>query len=143
MYENPDDSVLKEILTKKRIVAVVGVSDNSERDSYRVAGYLQKHGYRVIPVNPNINGELLGEKVYPDLSSVPGPIDIVDIFRRSEEVPSLVETAISLKPAVIWLQLGVINEKVSAMIDKREIVLVMDRCIKKEHSRLFSDSNSI
>jgi len=125
MFQNPGDEVIKK----------VGISDKKERDSYRVSQYMQENGYRIIPVNPKLN-EVLEEKAYPDLSSIPEQVDIVNIFRRSEEVPGVVKEALSLNPAAIWLQLGVISEEAAVLAQAQGIQVIMDRCIKIEHCRL-------
>jgi len=138
VFKNPGDQVIKELLTKSRTVAVVGLSNKPERDSYQVAEYLQKHGYRVIPVNPVLS-EVLGEKAYPDLASIPEPVDIVNVFRRSEEVPAVVSAALPVKPAAIWLQLGVVNGEAAAVVGKQGVAVIMDRCIKIEHNRLLGE----
>ncbi|MEW6425164.1 MAG: CoA-binding protein [Bacillota bacterium] len=135
MFQNPDDREIKDLLTKNKTIAVVGLSDKPERDSYRVAQYMQEKGYRIIPVNPRLK-EVLGEKAYPDLTSLPGPVDIVNVFRRSEEVPGVVKDALAAKPAVIWLQLGVVNEEAALFAQSQGVQVVMDRCIKIEHARL-------
>lgn len=135
MFQNPGNEEIKKILSGKKTIAVVGISDKKERDSYRVSLYMKENGYRIIPVNPKIN-EVLGEKAYPDLSSIPEPVDIVNVFRRSEEVPGVVAEAVSLNPAAIWLQLGVINEEAALLAQKKGIKVIMDRCIKIEHCLL-------
>ncbi|MEW6274443.1 MAG: CoA-binding protein [Bacillota bacterium] len=135
MFQNPDDREIKDLLTKNKTIAVVGLSDKPERDSYRVAQYMQEKGYRIIPVNPRLK-EVLGEKAYPDLASLPEPVDIVNVFRRSEEVPGVVKDALAAKPAVIWLQLGVVNEEAALFAQSQGVQVVMDRCIKIEHARL-------
>lgn len=135
MFQNPGDQEIKDLLTQSKTIAVVGLSDKPERDSYRVAQYMQEQGYRIIPVNPRVK-EVLGEKAYPDLAAVPGPVDIVDVFRRSEEAPGVVKEALLLKPAAVWLQLGVISEEAAALAREQGVPVVMNRCIKIEHSRL-------
>ncbi|MEW5898028.1 MAG: CoA-binding protein [Bacillota bacterium] len=135
MFQNPGDQEIKDLLTRSKTIAVVGLSDKPERDSYRVAQYMQEKGYRIIPVNPRVK-EVLGEKAYPDLAAVPGPVDIVNVFRRSEEAPGVVKEALALKPAAVWLQLGVISEEAAALARDQGVPLVMDRCIKIEHGRL-------
>jgi len=135
VFQNPDDREIKDLLTKNKTIAVVGLSDKPERDSYRVAQYMQEKGYRIIPVNPRLK-EVLGEKAYPDLASLPEPVDIVNVFRRSEEVPGVVKDALAAKPAVIWLQLGVVNEEAALFAQSQGVQVVMDRCIKIEHARL-------
>lgn len=121
------DKVLKQYHT----VAVVGVSSNPERPSYRVADFLKKRGYRVIPVTPK-GDTIIGEKVYPDLASIPDPVDVVDIFRRSEDIPPIVEDAIKAGAKVIWMQEGIINEDAAKKARKAGLVVVMDHCMKKE-----------
>jgi len=124
-----------EILRSARTVAVVGLSGKRYRPSYGVAEYLKREGYRVIPVNPE-ETEVLGEKCYPDLDSVPGEIDVVDIFRRSEFVPEIVEAAIRKGTKVIWMQEGVIHEEAARRAREAGLTVVMDRCILKDHRRL-------
>ncbi len=128
-------SVESDILTSYRIVAVVGLSPNRERDSYRVAEHLKEHGYRVIPVNP-MAPEVLGEVCYPDLASVPGNVEIVDIFRRSSDVPPIVEQAIKIGARVVWMQEGVVNDVAAARAREAGLAVVMDKCMRKEHEML-------
>ena len=123
---------ITELLKKSKNIAVVGLSSSPMRPSYGVSAYLQSHGYKIIPVNPEIKGAL-GEKAYASLSEVPEKIDIVDIFRRSEFVPSLVDEAIRLKPAAIWMQEGVQHEAAAEKARKAGILVVQDRCLLKEH----------
>jgi len=134
-FQNPADEEIRELLAKSKTIAVVGLSDRPERDSHRVARYLKENGYRIIPVNPRLK-EALGEKAYPDLASIPEKVDIVNIFRRSEEVPAVVEDALLKKPAAIWMQLGVVNGEAAAVAKKQGVQVVMDRCIMVEHGRL-------
>ena len=124
-------SVESDILSSYRTVAVVGLSPTRERDSYRVAAHLKEYGYRVIPVNPMVT-EVLGEACYPDLLSVPGNVEIVDIFRRSGDVPPIVEQAIKIGARVVWMQEGVVNAA-AALARKAGLAVVMDKCIRKEH----------
>jgi hypothetical protein len=126
---------IAEILHSARTIAVVGLSGKRFRPSYGVAEYLQRAGYRIIPVNPN-ESEVLGEKCYPDLDSVPEPIDIVDIFRRSEHVPAIVEAAIRHGAKVVWMQESVIHEAAARRAEDAGLTVVMDRCILKDHRRL-------
>jgi len=131
------DEVVKNILKDCKTVAVVGISPKEERPSYAVASYLKSKGYRIIPVRPD--GEtLLGEKVYRSLLDIPKEVavDIVDIFRRSEEVPPVVEEAIRRGAKVVWMQEGVINPEAGSRAERAGLRAVMDRCIKKEHQRL-------
>jgi len=126
---------IAEILHSVHTIAVVGLSGKRCRPSHGVAEYLQSVGYRIIPVNPN-ETEVLGEKCYPDLDSVPEPIDMVDIFRRSESVPEIVEAAIRKGAKVIWMQEGVVHEAAAARAEQAGLVVVMDRCLLKEHRRV-------
>jgi predicted CoA-binding protein len=127
---------IKSILEESKTVAVVGLSPRKERDSHRVARYLQSQGYRIIPVNPNAD-EILGERSYPDLASVPEPIDVVDVFRRSEAVPEIVEEAIKVGARTVWMQMGVIHEEAAARAREAGLQVVMDRCMMIEHRRYF------
>jgi predicted CoA-binding protein len=124
-----------EILQQSRTIAVVGLSSKRFRASYGVAEYMQRSGYRIVPVNPQ-ESEVLGEKCYPDLDSVPEAIDIVDIFRRSEFVPEIVEAAIRKGAKVIWMQEGVSHEEAARRAAEAGLDVVMDRCILKDHRRL-------
>jgi uncharacterized protein len=123
-----------QILHSAHTIAVVGLSAKRYRPSYGVAEYLQRCGYRIIPVNPE-ETEVLGEKCYPDLDSVPISIDIVDIFRRSEFVPEIVEAAIRKGAKVVWMQEGVIHEEAARRARAAGLAVVMDRCILKDHRR--------
>jgi predicted CoA-binding protein len=126
---------ISEILHTARTIAVVGLSGKRYRPSYGVAEYMKKAGYRIIPVNPH-ETEILGEKCYPDLDSVPEPVDIVDIFRRSEFVPDVVEAAIRKGAKAVWMQEGVVHESAAARAESAGLAVVMDRCILKDHRRL-------
>ncbi len=128
---------IKEILTKYKTIAIVGVSNKPDRDSYIVAEYLLNHGYKIIPVNPNLDS-LFGLKAYPNLLSIPDEIEIVDIFRKPEFVDEIVEQAIQKKAKVIWMQIGVINEKEAKKAEKAGLKVVMNKCIKVEHMYRFS-----
>jgi hypothetical protein len=131
------DEELKEIFKNGKTVAIVGISPKEDRPSYRVAAYLQSKGYRIIPVRPD-GDTILGEKVYPQLMEIPKEIeiDVVDIFRKSEEVPPIVEEAIRRGAKVVWMQEGVIHQKAGEVAEKSGLKVVMNRCIKKEHERL-------
>jgi len=126
---------IAEILHSARTIAVVGLSSKRYRPSYGVAEYLKRAGYRIVPVNP-LETEVLGEPAYPDLDSVPGPVDIVDIFRRSEFVPAVVEAAIRKGAKVVWMQEGVIHDGAARRAESAGLIVVMDRCILKDHRRL-------
>jgi uncharacterized protein len=126
---------ISEILHSCRVIAVVGLSAKRFRPSYGVAEYLQRAGYKIIPVNP-METEVLGERAYPDLDSIPGPVDMVDIFRRSEFVPEIVEAAIRKGAKAVWMQEGVIHEAAAQRAEEAGLSVVMDRCILKDHRRL-------
>jgi uncharacterized protein len=126
---------ISEILHTARTIAVVGLSGKRFRPSYGVAEYMKRAGYRIIPVNP-LETEVLGEKCYPDLDSIPEPVDIVDIFRRSEFVPDLVEAAIRIGAKAVWMQEGVVHEGAALRAAQAGLAVVMDRCILKDHRRL-------
>jgi predicted CoA-binding protein len=128
-------SVEEEILNFSRVVAVVGLSSKPDRPSYRVASYLKEQGYRIIPVNPT-EKEILGELYYPDLVSIPELVDAVDIFRRSEEVLPIVEEAIRIGAKAVWMQEGVINEEAATRAREAGLMVVMDKCMRKEHRKL-------
>jgi predicted CoA-binding protein len=136
---------IKEILTNCKTIAVVGLSREPEKASHKVALYMKKHGYRIVPVNPFVE-EVLDEKSYPSLLDIPTEIqkeiDIVDIFRRSEDVQPVVEQAVKLrgmygKPYVVWMQEGIVNEEAAATAQKTGFIVIMDKCIMQEHKRLF------
>jgi hypothetical protein len=129
---------IKDTLRSSKTVAIVGISPKPDRPSYRVASYLQSKGYRIIPVRPD-GDEVLGEKVYRNLTEIPKEIaiDIVDIFRKSEDVPPVVEEAIQRRAKVIWMQEGVIHGGACHQAEQAGLKVVMDLCIKKEHQRLF------
>lgn len=130
-----NDIAMKELLANTRTIAVVGLSDKTDRPSHHVAEYLQAQGYRIIPVNPNVVS-ILGERCYPTLQDIPEPVDMVDVFRRSDAVPEVVQDAISIGAKSVWLQEGVIHEGAAAMARSAGLAVVMDRCILKEHVRL-------
>ncbi len=132
----PTDEI-GELLKRTKTIAVVGLSDSPLRPSYGVSAYMQSHGYKIIPVNPSIKGAL-GEKAVASLAEIEGKIDMVDVFRRPEYVPELVDEAIRLKVPAIWLQEDVIHEAAAAKARKAGIFVVMDKCILKEHRRRFS-----
>lgn len=125
----------EDILAKYRHVAIVGLSPDPERPSYRVGKYLENHGYTVIPVNPAAK-EILGKTSYPRLDAIPGKVEVVDIFRKSEDVMPLVEEAIRIGAKAVWMQEGVINEAAATRARNAGLLVVMDRCMCKEHVRL-------
>lgn len=137
----PDDAEIARILRSTRVIAVAGLSPKPERPSYGVAAYLQRAGYRIIPVNPGHAGQtILGETVYGDLASIPDPerVEMVNIFRRSEDVPPVVEAALAALPGLrtVWMQLGIANAQAAARAESAGKAVVEDRCIKIEHARL-------
>ncbi len=134
---NPDDAELRAILQRMRRVAVVGISDKEDRASHGIARYLIGRGLDVVGVNPALR-EVLGRPVYPTVAEVPGEIDVVDIFRRSESVPPIVDEAIAKGARVIWMQLGVVNEEAAAKARAAGLTVVMDRCIYQECLRLLN-----
>ena len=134
---NPSDDELRSHLTRARTIAVVGLSDKPERDSNEVARYLQEQGYRIIPVNPAV-AEVLGQKSYPSLLAIPATerIDIVDIFRRSDQVGPVVDEALIRGTGAIWMQLGVENPAAAAAAEARDVPVVQNLCIMVAHRRL-------
>jgi len=132
------DQEIKETLTSCKTVAVVGISPKEDRPSYIVASYLKSKGYRILPVRPD-GDTILGEKVYPNLMEIPKEIevDVVDIFRRSEDVPPIVDEAIQRGAKVVWMQEGVVHKEAGAKAEKAGLKVVMDCCMKKEYQRLF------
>lgn len=131
------DEEIKEILRNVKTIAVIGISPKEDRPSYIVASYLQSKGYQIIPVRPD-GEEILGEKVYHTLSEIPKEIgvDVVDIFRRSEDVLPIVAEAIQRRARVVWMQEGVIHQEAAGKAEKAGLKVVMDRCLKKEYQRL-------
>ena len=132
-YKTNSD-VVAQILLGAKTIAVVGLSSNPMRASHGVAEYLKSAGYRIIPVNPN-ETEVLGEKAYARLEDVPEPVDIVDVFRRAEEVPGVAESAIKIKAKVLWMQLGIENAEAAEMARAAGLVVVEDACLLVEHKR--------
>lgn len=133
--------LIDEILTMSKTIAVVGLSDNPNRDSHRVASYLKRVGYRIIPVNPTMD-EVLGERCYPDLRSVPESVDIVDIFRRSDKVAPVVDEAILKSAKYVWMQDGVADESAAERARAAGISVVMDNCTMREHRRRYGNTRS-
>ena len=133
--KNPTDAEIDEILKTSKTIAVIGMSKNPEKDAHTVPEFLKRKGYRVIPVNPTAD-EILGEKAYKRLRDVPGAIDIVDVFRPSEDIPNYVEDVLEKKPKVFWLQLGIHNAKAEEKIDSNGIKVVYDRCMRVELRRM-------
>ncbi|MEO7726801.1 MAG: CoA-binding protein [Burkholderiales bacterium] len=131
-----DITTLRRILRENRVIAIVGLSANWYRPSYFAAKYMLDHGYRVIPVNPSYQ-EVLGQKCYPSLRDIPEKVDIVDCFRKSEEIIPLADDAIAIGAKALWMQIGVINEAAAQKARAAGLDVVMDRCVKIEHGRFF------
>ncbi|MGE5603980.1 MAG: CoA-binding protein [Nitrososphaerales archaeon] len=130
-----DDRAIRQILETAKTVAVVGLSDKPDRESYKVAKYLQEHGYRIIPVNPTV-GEVLGEKSYASVTDIPGRVDVVDVFRKPEAVAPVAQEAIDAGAGTLWMQLGVVNQEAADTAEAAGLQVVMDHCMKMEHERL-------
>ena len=126
---------IKEIVTKYHTIAVVGLSPDQGKPSFEVAAYLQRAGYRIIPVNPACQ-EILGERCYPTLADIPGEVEIVDVFRRAEFLPEVVEQAIAKGAKVVWMQEGIVNQPAADRAEEAGLAVVMDRCLLKEHHKL-------
>lgn len=135
-----DIATLRRILAENKTVAVVGLSADWFRPSYFAAKYMLDHGYRIIPVNPKYD-EVLGQKCYPSLREIREPVDIVDCFRKSADIPPIADDAIAIKAKVLWMQLGVVNEEAAERAQAAGLQVVMDRCVKIEHARLFGGLN--
>jgi predicted CoA-binding protein len=133
--EKTETGIEEKILREYRNVAVVGLSPDPEKPSYGIAKYLAEHGYNIIPVNPNAR-EILGRKSYPDLSSIPQDVEVVEIFRRPEVVMPIVEEAIKIGARVVWMQEGIVNEEAAAKARDAGLLVVMDKCMFKEHWRM-------
>lgn len=123
---------MKSLLQETKVIAVVGLSDKPSRPSYDVSHYMQAHGYQIIPVNPSCT-EILGEKCYPDLKSIPVPVDMVNVFRKSEDCLPVAKEAVAIGAKSLWLQLGVINQEACDYAESHGLNVVMDKCLKIEH----------
>lgn len=130
-----EDEAMARLLRTTHRIAIVGLSDKPERPSHRVAAYLQRQGYRIVPVTP-VHREILGERCYPSLALIEGPVDLVDVFRRPEEAAAVAREAVAIGARSLWLQLGVISDEARAIAEAAGMPLVMDRCLKIEHARL-------
>jgi predicted CoA-binding protein len=127
---------LRRILKENHTIAIVGLSADWYRPSYFAAKYMQEHGFRIIPVNPKYT-EILGEKCYPDLKSIPEKVDMVDVFRKSADCPPIAKEAVAIGAKVLWLQLGVENDEAKAIAESSGLEFVQNRCVKIEYARLF------
>ena len=123
----------EQVLRESKVIAVVGLSDRSDRPSHGVARYMQEHGYRIIPVNPKLTGPVLGEQPYARLEDVPEHVDVVDIFRRSVDVPPVVDGAIRIGASAVWMQLGISHSEAGARAEAAGLRVVMDKCMAIEH----------
>ena len=132
-----DPSTLRQLLEQARTIAVVGLSPDEQRPSHEMARYLQAHGYRIVPVNPRCT-EVLGERCFASLDAIPFPVDLVDVFRRTEELVPIARSAVAIGARGLWQQLGVLNAQADAIAVAGGLVSVMDRCIKIDHRRLFA-----
>ena len=130
-----NDKEMKEILLSVKTIASVGVSSNPEKESYDVVAYLKEQGYRVIPVNPTAT-EIFGEKAYPSLSAIPEKVDVVQVFRKPEDVPPVVDEAIKIGTKVVWMQAGIVNEEAAQKARDAGMQVVMDACMRATHRRL-------
>ena len=137
LFQNPSAAEIRALLLRVKNIAVVGLSPQPDRPSFGVSQVMQTAGYRIIPVRPGIT-EALGEKAYPDLASVPEPIDLVDVFRKAEDVDAVVDEAIALKLPAIWIQLGIINEAAAERARAAGMFVVMNKCLKVEWRRVFA-----
>jgi uncharacterized protein len=135
-FKNPSDEKIREILATPRTIAVVGCSPDPSRDSHEIAALLKAKGHTVIPVNPSCQ-EILGERCYASVRDIPVPVDMVDVFRRSEHVGPIADEAIAVKAKILWLQLDVINESAAQKAQTAGLTVVMDRCPAIEYRRLF------
>ena len=137
-----DISSLRRILTEYKRVAMIGLSADWWRPSFFAAKYLLEHGFEVTPVNPKYD-EILGQKCYPDLKSIPTPIDVVDLFQKADRVPLFIDDAVDIGARVFWMQLGVVNQDAAQKARGAGLEVVMDRCMKIEYARLFGGLNTI
>ena len=135
-----DIAGLRRILLRSRTLAIVGLSTQWHRPSHFAAKYMCDHGYRIFPVNPRYD-EVLGQRCYPDLRSVPEPIDIVDCFRKAEEIPAIADAAIAIGAKVLWMQLGIVNHEAAQRASAAGLDVVMNRCVKIEHARILGGLN--
>ena len=135
---NEQEQRIKDILISSNTVASVGLSSNPQKESYGVVSYLHGQGYKIIPVNPTA-GEIMGEKAYPNLSDIPGKVDVVQIFRKSEDVPPVVDEAINIGAKVVWMQEGIVNHEAAKKAEEAGLQVVMDTCMRTTHRRLIGN----
>ena len=136
MHQNPSPEEIRDLLSGARTVAVVGLSERPHRTSHAIARALRGFGFRIFPVNPNLDGPVLGEEPYSRVREIPAPVDVVDVFRRGETVMPVAEDAVAAGAKVLWMQSGVVNEGAAAYAREHGLTVVMDRCIKVDYSYL-------
>ena len=136
MHAIPDMGQIRDLLEGTRTVAVVGLSDKAYRTSHAIARALQRFGFKILPVNPNLTGPVLGEEPYATVEEIPGPVDIVDVFRSSEKVMPVAQDAVAAGAKTLWMQSGVVNEEAAAYAKEHGLIVVMDRCIKVDYAAL-------
>ena len=136
MHANPDAGRIRELLSGARTIAVVGLSEKPYRTSHAIARVLQGFGYRIFPVNPNLQGPVLGEEPYATVEEIPERVDVVDVFRRSEKVAPVARDAVAAGAGALWMQSGVVNEEAAAYAREHGLLVVMDRCIKVDYASL-------
>ena len=136
MHENPGTEEIRNLLESSRTVAVVGLSDRPYRTSHSIAGTLQGFGFRIFPVNPNLDGPVLGEEPYASVEEIPEPVDIVDVFRRSEKVMPTARDAVAAGAKALWMQSGVVNEEAASYAREHGLTVIMDRCIMVDYASL-------
>jgi len=134
-FANPDDTALRELFDRVKTIAVVGLSPQPARPSFRVAAAMQRYGYRIIPVRPLVD-EVLGEKAYASLADIPFSVDLVDVFRAAEHLPAIVEQCLALHLPTIWIQQGIVHQDAAQLARAGAMTVVMDRCLLKEYVRL-------
>jgi uncharacterized protein len=136
MHENPGPEEIRDLLASSRTVAVVGLSDSPRRTSHSIASSLQGFGFKIFPVNPNLDGPVLGEEPYGQVAGIPEPVDIVDVFRRSEKVMPTARDAVAAGAKALWMQSGVVNEEAASYARENGLTVVMDRCIMVDYASL-------
>ncbi|MFC4077048.1 CoA-binding protein [Salinithrix halophila] len=136
MHGNPSHEEIRRLLKEAKNIAVVGLSDKKDRTSHMIAQALQEAGYRIFPVNPSLKGPVLGEEPYASVQDIPEPVDIVDVFRRSEHCLPVAEDAVAAGVKVLWFQSGIVNKEAASIAEKAGLTVVMDRCLKVDHAVL-------
>jgi predicted CoA-binding protein len=139
MHRNPEDIEIRNLLETAETVAVVGLSDSPYRTSHSIARALQSYGYRIVPVNPNLTGPVLGEEPYSTVDEIPFEVDIVDVFRRGSEVMPVAHGAVSAGASALWMQSGVVNEEAAEYATEHGLMVIMDRCIRVDHALLLGN----